>query len=78
MTSIALSSFFPRSTAIGRVRYDPASRCLDIWYRGGDPYQHLGVPFRCYEALLAAASAGEFVNREIKPRFDFEPLRLAA
>ena len=60
------------SSAIARAAYDPDSATLDLWYRGGDRYRYFDVPEAVYEALVAAPSAGEYVNREIKPRFRFE------
>jgi hypothetical protein len=60
------------SSAIGRGAYDTAARTLDLWYRGGDRYRYFGVPEEVFEALLAAASAGEFVNHEIKPLYRYE------
>ena len=57
------------SSAIARAAYDPGAATLDLWYRGGDRYRYFAVPEAVYEDLLAAPSAGEFVNREIKPRF---------
>lgn len=60
------------SSAIARAAYDPEAATLDLWYRGGDRYRYFGVPESIYDDLLGASSAGEFVNREIKPRFRFE------
>jgi hypothetical protein len=60
------------SSAIARGAYDMDARTLDLWYKGGDRYRYFGVPEPVFDALLAAASAGEFVNREIKPRYRFE------
>jgi hypothetical protein len=60
------------SSAIARAAYDPAAGTLDLWYRGGDRYRYFEVPETIYDALVAAPSAGEYVNREIKPRFRFE------
>jgi two-component system cell cycle response regulator DivK len=60
------------STAVERVDYHDESRTLDIWYSGGDRYSYFDVPPEIYEALLAAPSAGAFVNSEIKPRYRFE------
>jgi hypothetical protein len=60
------------SSAIERARYDPESATLDLWYRGGDRYSYFQVPSDIYAALRDAPSAGEYVNREIKPRFRFE------
>jgi hypothetical protein len=71
------STTFPDSTAIERATYRPAERVLDIWYVGGDRYSYFDVPLEVYEALRAAPSAGEFVNRHVKPLFrhEIEPRR---
>ena len=60
------------SSAIARAAYDPDPATLDLWYRGGDRYRYFDVPEAVYDALIAAPSAGEYVNLEIKPRFRFE------
>lgn len=60
------------SSAIARAAYDPAALTLDLWYRGGDLYRYFDVAERVYEDLLAASSAGQFVNREIKPNHRYE------
>ena len=60
------------STAIDRATYHPDAGILDIWYAGGDRYSYFDVPREVYESLKAAASAGEFVNRVVKPNFRFE------
>ena len=63
---------FPASTAIDRVRYDPATQTLDLWYAGGERYSYFDVPQRVYEQLIAAPSAGAFVNERIKPCYRYE------
>lgn len=65
------------STAVERVDYDEDRQVLDIRYAGGDRYSYFDVPRAVYDALLAADSAGGFVNREIKPRYrcEIEPRR---
>ena len=67
-----LSTAFPDSSAIDRATYDPDRQLLDIWYSGGDRYSYFGVPPDIYEQLCAATSAGEFVNRFIKPFYLYE------
>jgi hypothetical protein len=57
------------STAVERVDYTDSSRTLDIWFRGGGHYRYIGVPAPVYEALLAAASIGAFVNLHIKDHY---------
>jgi lysyl-tRNA synthetase class 2 len=60
------------SSAIARAAYEPTAATLDLWYRGGDRYRYFEVPEAIYDDLLAAPSAGEFVNRQIKPYFRCE------
>jgi hypothetical protein len=61
-----------QSSAIDRAAYEDEARTLDLWYAGGDRYRYFEVPVDVYRALTTAGSAGEYVNREIKPRFRFE------
>jgi KTSC domain len=72
-----ISATFPNSRAIDRATYDPDARTLDIWYAGGDRYCYFDVPQGVFEQLRTAASAGEYVNHWIKPRFrhEIEPRR---
>jgi two-component system cell cycle response regulator DivK len=65
------------SSAVERAEYSDDSRTLEIWYSGGDRYSYFDVPRGLYEALLAAPSAGIFVNAEIKPHYscEIEPRR---
>lgn len=72
MSGAPLSTTFPDSSAIVRATYDPDRQVLDLWYKGGDRYSYFDVPIDVYEALRAAPSAGEFVNRVIKPVFRCE------
>ena len=60
------------SSAVERGRYSPRTRTLDIWYKGGDRYSYFDVPPDIYVGLRGAPSAGEYVNREIKPRYRYE------
>jgi hypothetical protein len=60
------------SSAIGRAAYDTDAATLDLWYRGGDRYRYFEVSEAVFDDLLAAPSAGEYVNREIKPHFRYE------
>ncbi|HEY0412952.1 MAG TPA: KTSC domain-containing protein [Allosphingosinicella sp.] len=61
-----------QSSAIARGAYDIDAHTLDLWYKGGDRYRYFGVPEAVFDDLLAAASVGEFVNREIKPHYRYE------
>ncbi len=60
------------SSAIDRAAYEDDDRTLDLWYVGGDRYRYFEVPMEVYRTLISAPSAGEYVNREIKPNFRYE------
>ena len=70
MAGVLVTRF--ESSAIERARYDPEMATLDLWYKGGDRYSYFEVPPEIYAGLREAPSAGEYVNREIKPHFRFE------
>lgn len=72
MSQFTLMTAFPESTAITRAAYHPDRAMLDVWYEGGDRYSYFRVPLRIYRQLCVAPSAGEFVNREIKPNYEYE------
>jgi len=63
---------FTNSSALDRTEYDPQTCVLDLWYSGGDRYSYFMVPQRIYDALIAAPSAGTYVNQQIKPRYRCE------
>ncbi|HEY0111727.1 MAG TPA: KTSC domain-containing protein [Allosphingosinicella sp.] len=65
------------SSAITRAAFDPEKETLDLWYKGGDRYRYFEVREPMFDALLAAPSAGEYVNRKIKPgrRYEVEERR---
>ncbi|WP_350274760.1 KTSC domain-containing protein [Kribbella sp. HUAS MG21] len=44
---------------------------LELEYVNGDIYQYFDVPQPTYAALLAAPSIGAYVNKDIKPYYDF-------
>ena len=70
MTSLHHS--FANSTALDRAEYDTQTCVLDLWYADGDRYSYFMVPRRIFDALMAAPSAGTFVNQQIKPRYRCE------
>jgi hypothetical protein len=64
-----------KSSAIARVGYEDRKRVLRLEYTGGATYDYFGVPPKAHCDLWSAASAGEFVNREIKPRYRYTQVR---
>jgi KTSC domain len=57
------------SSVIASIGYDSENRELDIEYRArGDIYRYFEVPLEEYQALAAAESKGEYLNKVFKPR----------
>jgi len=57
------------SSSVTSVGYDPATFELEVEFRNGRTYRYQQVPIAAYRLLLRAPSIGEFVNKQIKPRF---------
>jgi hypothetical protein len=58
------------SRSVSTVGYDPATFELEVAFRSGRTYRYQQVPIAAYRLLLQAPSIGEFVNKQIKPRFE--------
>jgi hypothetical protein len=58
------------SGALAGVGYDPATRHLDVLFRGGRIiYTYLNEPAAEYHGLITAASSGSYFNQRIRPYF---------
>ena len=57
------------SSSVSGVGYDPATFELEVEFRNGRTYRYQQVPIAAYRLLLQAPSIGEFVNKQLKPRF---------
>jgi hypothetical protein len=59
------------STAIEHISYDEAARELHVTFVGGGAYTYYQVPRQVYAAFRAAPSKGQYLNTNIKDRYDF-------
>jgi len=57
------------SSSVTSVGYVQATFELEVEFRNGRTYRYQQVPIAAYRLLLRAPSIGEFVNKQIKPRF---------
>lgn len=57
------------SSVIEAAGYDSEMNVLEVEFRTGRVYQYFFVPLVTYEALIHAASVGEYFNREIRSRY---------
>jgi hypothetical protein len=58
-----------QSSSVRSIGYDPTRFELEIEFHNGRAYRYERVPVAAYRLLLRAPSIGEFVNKQIKPRF---------
>ncbi|MEI9938390.1 MAG: KTSC domain-containing protein [Pseudomonadota bacterium] len=58
------------SSSVRAVGYDRATFELEVEFHNGRTYRYQQVPVAAYRLLLQARSIGEFVNKQIKPRFE--------
>jgi hypothetical protein len=63
------------SSVVAAIRYDEKTSKLRIIFQSGSIYDYLKVPEEIYNNMKKASSKGEFLNKEIKPNYEFEKIR---
>lgn len=58
------------SSTLQTVGYEAQSETLEVEFKNGKLYQYYRVPELVYRQLLAADSAGRFLNTRIKPMYE--------
>jgi hypothetical protein len=61
-----------RSSAVRSIGYDAEDWVLQVEFDGGKVYNYFRVPPDEYAKLMGAESIGTYVNREVKPYYDYE------
>ena len=59
------------SSNIASIGYDPTSCTLEVEFHSGLIYQYFNVPESVFDALMGAASHGQYFNSRIKERYKF-------
>ena len=59
------------STAVASLGYDASSSTLEVEFTSGSVYRYFDVPEAEYRRLLAAESIGEYLNRQIRPKYRY-------
>jgi hypothetical protein len=59
------------SSNIEALGYDADAQEVWVWFRGGRLYIYIQVPQEVYDDFYAAPSKGSFLNRVLKPNFQF-------
>lgn len=63
------------SSVVAAIRYDEKTSKLRVIFQSGNIYDYLKVPEKVYDEMRKASSKGEFLNKEIKPNYEFEKIR---
>ena len=63
------------SSVVAAIRYDEKTSKLRVIFQSGNIYDYIKVPEEVYNNMKKASSKGEFLNKEIKPNYDFEKIR---
>jgi len=63
------------SSVVAAIRYDEKTCKLRIIFQSGSIYDYLKVPLNVYNEMKTASSKGEFLNKHIKPVYEYEKIR---
>ena len=63
------------SSVVAAIRYDANTHTLRVIYVSGSIYDYKQVPEKIYKDMRDASSKGEFLNKHIKPNYEFEKIR---
>jgi hypothetical protein len=63
------------SSVVAAIRYDTGTSTLRVIYVSGSVYDYKEVPEKVYKDMRTAFSKGEFLNKHIKPNYEFEKIK---
>jgi hypothetical protein len=70
-----INSFAMPSSVVVAIRYDVITSTLRVIYVSGSVYDYKQVPEKIYKDMRTASSKGEFLNKHIKPNYEFEKIK---
>jgi len=59
------------SSSIASIGYDEDSQTLQVEFHNGSNYQYFDIPQAIFEGLRDAASAGQYLNQNIKGAYRY-------
>lgn len=62
------------STVVKSFEYNAATCTLRVVYVSGSIYDYKDVPEREYKMMKASTSKGRYLNKHIKPRYEFKQI----
>ena len=63
------------SSVVAATRYNAITSTLSVIYVSGSVYDYKQVPKKVYKKMKIASSKGEFLNKHIKPNYEFEKIK---
>ena len=63
------------SSVVAAIRYDASKSTLRVVYVSGAVYDYKKVPEKVYNEMKTASSKGEFLNKQIKPNYEYEKVK---
>jgi len=63
------------SSVVAAIKYDAKTSRLRIIYNSGNIYDYKNVPPEIYNEMKTASSKGEYLNKQIKPNYEFEKIK---
>jgi uncharacterized Fe-S cluster-containing MiaB family protein len=63
------------SSVVAAIKYDEITSTLRVVYVSGSVYDYKEVPEKIYKEMKTAFSKGEFLNKHIKPNYEFEKIQ---
>ena len=63
------------SSVVAAIKYDTGASTLRVIYVSGSVYDYKEVPEKVYKKMKEAISKGEFLNKHIKPKYEFEKIK---
>lgn len=64
-----------QSSVVAAIKYNAVTSTLRVIYVSGSVYDYKQVPEKVYKNMKTASSKGEFLNKQVKPKYDFEKIR---
>lgn len=64
-----------QSSVVAAMKYDAKKSRLRVIYTSGNIYDYKKVPEEVYNEMKSASSKGEYLNKQIKPNYEFEKIR---
>ena len=67
-----------KSEAVRSIGYDESEWVLQVRFNNGKVYNYFRVPPHEFDALRGAESIGAYLNRDIKPYYEYEEVDVEA